>query len=157
MKKLRAIFPTVLVLASGVVLYSLLFRGTKNPQRAIKRTFKANGLSPSQARIWEAVSRLETANYSSNLFRAQNNLWGMKQPLTRATTSTGAGPTGFATYRNLDESADDLILYMEEFNYPKNETSLFATIATMKKNGYFEISLTDYYERVLPIFKKLLP
>lgn len=80
----------------------------------------------------------------------------MKQPLTRATTSTGPGPTGFATYRNLDEAADDLILYMEEFNYPKNETSLFATIATMKKNGYFEISLTNYYERVLPIFKKLL-
>lgn len=88
---------------------------------------------------WIAVSNFETGKWTSDLYREENNLFGMKHPMKRLTLSRGpTGPGGFASFINQEHSIKDLILYMEEFNYPKDFNSLPEMIAFMKDKGYFE-------------------
>ena len=75
----------------------------------------------------------------------------MKQPKKRLTTSIGEYPTSegmFALYPNKIDSVDDLILYMQEFSYPKNLNSAEKLVKFMKQKGYFETPEKIYLEGV---------
>jgi hypothetical protein len=120
---------------------------------------------------WLAVSKMETAAWTSNLFVNAFNLWGMKLPKKRITTAESqaygtAGRNnlisytfaeakvgkdaelnpsfGWAKYPSLTDAVQDIILWMDYTKFPKGRLSLQDHIAEMKKRGYFEES-TDYY------------
>lgn len=104
----------------------------------------AAGYGRTMARGWATVSRVETADYSSNLYKTYNNMFGMKQPQVRKTLSTGATPSGFASFNSRESSIDDLILYLQYFNYPKDFVTLSSQIKYMKSKGYFEEGMNSY-------------
>jgi uncharacterized FlgJ-related protein len=97
---------------------------------------------------WVAVSNLETGRWTSTLFKKYNNLFGMKQPLIRFTNSLGASvtPPGYATFANVDDSVEDLVLYMVQNLYPLDFNSIDEMIAFMAKKKYFEDP--DYLRKV---------
>jgi len=101
------------------------------------------------ARYWFWISAFETGNFTSNLFKSANNPWGMMMPKKRKTTASGQflSSRPWARYNSLEDAAKDIILYMDEFNYPTFSPSFFAFVQTMKEKGYFEEPFDVYYSR----------
>lgn len=61
-----------------------------------------------------AQAKLETGNYNSFIFKNNNNLFGMRQPLVRVTISLGS-KLGYATYNSWRESVLDYALYSTRY------------------------------------------
>lgn len=132
----------VLWLIGSLSLLWLFLSGksSSGPSATIQSILTQNGYSDRMARWWTAVSNLETAAWTSKLFKDYNNLFGMKQPLTRFSYSRGPSlsPAGYATFDSQADSVRDLVAYMKEFNYPKDFSSIDDQVAFMKSKGYFE-------------------
>jgi flagellum-specific peptidoglycan hydrolase FlgJ len=112
----------------------------------IRSILKKNGFSDRMGTWWVAISNLETGKWTSNLFRSYNNLFGMKQPLSRFTYSLGPSPTGYATFATIADSVNDIVAYMNARLYPKDFDSIDDLVAFMKSKGYFEDP--DYLNKV---------
>jgi uncharacterized FlgJ-related protein len=56
---------------------------------------------------------LETGYFTSDLYYNENNLFGMKHPKIRKTTSIGPSKSGYATYNSWIESIEDYSLWQE--------------------------------------------
>lgn len=61
-----------------------------------------------------AQARLESGNYTSFTFKNSNNLFGMRHPLVRVTTSLGS-ELGYAYYGSWRESVIDYALYSTRY------------------------------------------
>jgi uncharacterized FlgJ-related protein len=79
-------------------------------------------------------SLLETKYFSSEVFKENNNLFGMKHPYQRATTSLGS-KNGHASYNNYIESIKDYKIYQDSYY-----------ILFLKEAGYAE---DEYYQHKL--------
>lgn len=66
-----------------------------------------------------AQAVVESAHFSSSVFKNENNLFGMKHPRRRETLSEGVGNTGYASYDNWTFSVDDYRLW--QLNMFKNK------------------------------------
>jgi uncharacterized FlgJ-related protein len=60
-----------------------------------------------------AQALLESANFTSKLFKTQNNLFGMKLAMKRKTTAVGKNKSGYAKYNSVDDSIYDYYLFQE--------------------------------------------
>lgn len=58
-----------------------------------------------------AQAKLESGNFTSNVFVCDNNLFGMKQPKLRNTLSLGESEHGYASYMNWKMSVEDYRLW----------------------------------------------
>lgn len=143
---ISVLFLLGLAIALGVFQKTLakMFAKPQANDKLIREQLEAAGYGVTQARGWAIVSRVETGDYSSNLYKTYNNLFGMKQPEVRETTSTGPSPSGFASFNTREASIQDLIMYMEYFSYPKDFATLSAQIKYMKTKGYFEEDMNTY-------------
>lgn len=143
---------TLVLFAVGLLIALRAFpknlTSSGQPATVITEVLKENGYSDRVAKNWVAVSKHETANFTSNLLRTANNLFGMKQPLKRMTVSKGPTKNGFASFASLTDSVKDLVLYMDEWNYPKDFASVDDQVRFMKSKGYFQEPLLDYMTSV---------
>jgi flagellum-specific peptidoglycan hydrolase FlgJ len=82
-----------------------------------------------------AQAVLETGDFTSNIFKENNNLFGMRLAKKRFTLATGEN-RGHAVYRNWQESVDDYILWQgqwkrtpieKEWQYYKLLDKVYAT------------------------------
>jgi hypothetical protein len=152
---------TVSVLALLLYVASKAFsNGKQSPQASlhpdqiqqiILDTVQAGGYGHSVAQYLTYVSKMETAKWSSNVFRTRVNLWGMKTPQQRETTAINKGTSDtWAKYDTVRDSAKDIVLYMNEFNYPKSVGSLEDLIMVMKSKDYFAgESFESYFDKVV--------
>lgn len=141
---------TVLLFVVGALALLLLSlkKGSTSGSQAIAKVLTAKGYSPRVVKWWTAISNFETAKWTSRLYREAHNLFGMKQPLSRQTTSLGPfvlEGVNWASFSDDESSVSDLVLYMENFNYPKDFSDLYIMIAFMKSKGYFQESIEDYF------------
>ncbi len=161
------------VLGIFLLIRNLLTRGGKNPNNILKafdRNFKGTDYEASKNN-WIAVSKMETAGWSSKLFLNGLNLWGMKKARKRPNTQasvlfgtpgrdTGISPTGivseitgqseWAKYNSLDDAVKDIILWMEYTKFPKQPLSLRNHVEEMKKRSYFVgEDVAEYLGKVL--------
>ncbi len=60
--------------------------------------------------IAKAQAKLESANFSSEVFKANNNMFGMRKATIRPTTNVGSN-LGHAVYENWRASVQDYVLY----------------------------------------------
>jgi len=143
------------LLAFGFVVYKT-FRlgGRSKPALRINSYFLDNDFTPSMVLGLQGVAMHETGHFTSRVYRENNNPWGMKQPKNRETTSTGPDKKGFAQYRNFDDALQDMILYLNDFGYPRDLTP-FQLVKMMQENGYFTDSFTNYWEGVKAGIEKL--
>lgn len=151
---------TLFLLLSGLfLLYAIFQLFRKNqPGKAPKPTtvineinsiIQAAGYSNRMASFWVGVSAFETADWTSNLFVNNYNLFGMKQPKTRETTSINPRSAQWAKFANTADSVRDLVLYLQNQNYPSDFPSLRSMLEYMKSKGYFEEDIDVYYNGVL--------
>lgn len=99
----------------------------------------------------------ETGVFTSPLFLKYNNPFGMKQPTQRQTTSQGPTPTGYASYKNIEDGILDLALYFEAKQYPETFESPEAYVDFLKSKGYFEAPLASYKKAVVKHLNNLKP
>lgn len=91
----------------------------------------------------------ETAGATSSLYRNNNNLFGMKNPSVRSTTSIGSDIYNYAIYESPERSIDDLA---EWFNYNGMNLAAFGSaeeyVNALKNKHYFEDSTENYLRGV---------
>lgn len=119
----------------------------------IQKILIGNGYSPAMARYFAAVSRHETGNYDSEVLKRANNLFGMKHPTIRKTTSNGKDQSGYAVYSSTADSVRDLVFYLLAREYPFDVDSARDLVTLMKKKQYFEADFSEYLngvQRALP-------
>jgi hypothetical protein len=89
----------------------------------------------------EAQAKLETANYTSNVYKKLNNLFGMKMPKERPTTATASNIIAegrpYAKYENNDSSIKDMILYLDYVGFPHSVPNAEAFVRELFKRSYF--------------------
>jgi len=96
-----------------------------------------NQLNVKFPHIATAQSMLETSSWSSDIFKENNNLFGMKEAKTRVTTSNGT-ISGHAYYNHWRESVYDYAFYQSRYlSKIKSEEEYFNYLA----NNYAEDSL----------------
>lgn len=71
-----------------------------------------------------AQAVLETGNFSSQLFKNNNNLFGFKEPKVRNNTSRGSA-NGYAYYLNWKQSVIDYALYQSSYLRKLNKQQYF--------------------------------
>ena len=99
-----------------------------------------------------AQAILETGWFKSRLAADQLNIFGMMQPKKRPTTSTGAGPTGFATYSSLADSVEDYFIRNRYFRVPDSpDPEVYAQ--AVKLSGY--ATDPDYVKKWLAVYRML--
>ena len=96
----------------------------------------------------------ETGNFTSRLYKDQNNLFGMRHPQVRETLST-ASNNNYATFASLSDSVKDLMLYFKEFNIPAKHEKVADYVKILKSKGYFEDGYVDYFNAVRSHYNKV--
>lgn len=91
-----------------------------------------------------AQARLETGHYESEVFKSNNNLFGMKEARVRCHTSTGT-KYGHAKYDDWRQSVIDYALYQSSYFYDvKNEKQY---LKRLNKMNYAESD--NYTETIM--------
>lgn len=85
---------------------------------AITRYADEYGYGDIDPHVFLAQSALESGNWTSRRAVEDNNVFGMKHPSQRPTTSAGAGAGGFATYASPTDSVEDYFMRQRYFNVP---------------------------------------
>lgn len=153
-KKSKSMVEYFAILAGGLVTLLLVWKifPTATEKQTISSRIisklKAAGFSTRMATYWVAVSKFETADFQSRLFKEDNNLWGMKLAAIRPNTQAGAGGSGFAKYNSVEDSIEDIILYLKWFKYPKDFAFPDEMVGYMKMKGYFEEPYSYYLNGV---------
>lgn len=92
--------------------------------------------------IVKAQIILETGNFSSRVFKENNNLFGMRMPASRLTTATGS-KNKYAEYNTWQESIIDRLIYESKYLYKyKNKGEYFAFLDRIYAEG-------EYYSKTL--------
>lgn len=148
---LGSVILVLLLIGLPIVCVAFLRKKTFSPEaldKQIQETITLAGYSPNVAKWFAAVSRHETAGYTSAVLQRDNNLFGMKFPTIRQTTADGKDSSGYAHYKSTGDSASDLVLYLNARNYSRNYASVDALVQAMKDKGYFEDSVANYLRGV---------
>lgn len=105
--------------------------------------------------LWiTAQTKLETGNYTSQVFNDNRNLFGMKQPKKRPTTCRG-NMHGHAQYLRLIESIADYMIYLTYMGFTQNNFKTLTSFKTKFKTlNYAEAP--NYTERIDNIYNNLL-
>lgn len=113
----------------------------------IRGMMRAAGYSDFFGSIAVAVSKFETANYESNIFKSNHNLFGMRLPRLRKTTATRA-LNNYAYYENFEDSIKDYIEYLKYFKYPKTFNTVGDYVVFAKEKKYFSATVEQYLKGV---------
>jgi hypothetical protein len=103
--------------------------------------------TPEMARLLVAQSAHETGNFTSQLFKEQNNLFGMRHPRIRKTYSIGE-KNGHAVFASVQDSIKDYKIYHTVFNYLPFYSSVSTFVEALNSRGYFTAPKEDYKKGV---------
>jgi hypothetical protein len=99
-----------------------------------------------------AQAKHESNNFTSSVYRNNNNPLGMKVPSKRTflgTKGTEAPDGGFyAKYETDTVGFKDLLIWLRYRNFPQNLNSVDEYVNAMKDKGYFGDTVTNYLRGV---------
>lgn len=139
---------------------------TKEIQARIFNTATMAGLNPVQAKIIVAQATHESGNFKSNVFKTDNNLFGMKMPTQRSKKYIAGpskivmkkeGSTPYASYSSIENSVNDLILgyhVAKKTDWTKIKTPT-EYAAYLKSKGYYGDTLSNYTNALQRFFKTI--
>lgn len=128
-------------------------------QNRILQILTEAGYSQRQAMYWASVAGYETGGFNSKLYKLANNLFGMKVAQVRQSTRSGvynASEGAFSAYASVDDSVEDLVLYLTAMRYPPDFDTLESFIAFMRSKNYFEQDPTTYLAGVRRYLNELV-
>lgn len=114
----------------------------------IYRGLLARGFLPDTAKYIVSQSVHETGNFTSKIFKENNNLFGMKMPEIRETTAKGS-KYGHAIFGSIEGSLDDYTMFWRARKMPAIFANIGAFVAVLKKKAYFEDSEQNYLKGLI--------
>lgn len=133
--------------------------------RMIVNVATQEGVPAEKAPLIAMQARHETGNYTSNVFRKTNNLFGMKMPSVRPRTfilrpssivMRSEGATPYAEYSSAENSVRDLVAW-HKFN--RTDWSKISGIESyseyLKKRGYYGSTIDIYIRGLKNAAKKM--
>lgn len=133
-------------------------------EQIIYNTVISQGYSGNSAKILISQAKVETGNFTSNVFKTDNNAFGMKMPSVRKTTASrkstivmkSEGSTPYAHYESLADSVKDVLLWLKNFKINIDAIpNVEVYAATIKNKGYFGAALSDYQKGMKKYFGML--
>jgi len=95
-----------------------------------------------------AQAKHESANFTSNVYKANNNPFGMKVPSQRKFLGTRGTPANdggyYARYESDSVAFEDLLLWMRARKFPTNLETVEDYAEALKARGYFGDTLYNY-------------
>lgn len=106
------------------------------------------------AKLIEAQARHETGNYTSDLFKRGNNVFGMRIAKKRPFVRSGIS-NDYSTYKDIDQSIEDWLLWAEFTNFPTNLKTVVQYVDALFVRGYFTDNWINYSKGMIEQYKKL--
>lgn len=107
-----------------------------------------------RAALLTAQAAFETGEFTSDLYFANNNAFGMRQPKVRDTTSLGQ-KGNYAHYASIADSIKDRLMW-DDYNKVSYENATVKSFSqSLNKLSYFEAPYLEYQNGVNAYFKKL--
>jgi uncharacterized FlgJ-related protein len=103
------------------------------------------GFKYQQAQIILAQTAHETANFTSDIFLENHNLFGMKNAGQKLVIGTNRG---HAVYESITDSIKDFALYYKRHQYLSVYETAYDYVKALKENGYFEADIANYVRGV---------
>lgn len=125
----------------------------------IKQVLDDNQVQDSDtlAQLYTSQAAFETANFTSDVYHNNNNMFGMRKAKVRKNTAVGER-SGFATYDSLQQSVVDRLLW-DQYNSLTYTNDVKAFVKTIYGKGYFEVNAKfkyiDYQNGVMKWASKL--
>lgn len=148
--------PLILLMLFGIALAiytylrkKIIFERTYesvNTQILIESLLQKHGLNQVLSRYAVSQSAHETANFTSNIFKSNNNAFGMKY--AKQITAQGE-KNGYAYYISLENSVIDFVAWYSRhrnsiISLPLIILSLTDYVKFFKNNKYFEAAESEY-------------
>lgn len=95
------------------------------------------------SKIITAQAAHETGNFSSYIFKANNNLFGMRHPKIRITHSLGEHK-GYAIYSDIQDSILDILDWLHFHRIAKPFKTIDEYVTAIHERGYFEDKPENY-------------
>lgn len=150
------------LLPLSVWLFSRLLKTTNRPNvtTTLNDYYKAyftgilrkNGFTPEMVKMVFSQAAFETGNFTSEIFKENKNLFGMKLAKVRKTTAIGEA-RGHAVYRTWEDSIKDYWLYNQALGYLSRYTSVFDFVRALALKKYFEAKEPEYRKGVEYYYK----
>jgi len=117
----------------------------------------ASGLNETLSKFAACQSAFETANFTSNIYKNNNNAFGMKYAGQSASTGE---KNGYADYLSVQMSVSDFVVWytrhrLQIMILPYIINSLSDYVDFLKNCGYFEANRDTYYNGCLHYYQKL--
>lgn len=119
----------------------------------IMSLLKREGFTETMSKLITAQAGFETGNFTSVIFKENNNLFGMKLPKVRKTTAIGEN-RGHAVYRTIEDSVKDYWLYSRALGFLSEYSSVVNFIRALVQKKYFEAKPEDYQRGVEIYYNK---
>jgi len=143
-------FLILLAFAIGLLMlfrqFLIINRRKEKPLKAISRVLKKQGLDLPMIKLLQAQAIHETANFTSRLFKENNNVFGMKIPQQRQTLNVAPGNQQFSQFVSVDDSIRDMLLYLDHFRIPLNQNDAFMYAQILKDKNYYEDPVEIYFK-----------
>lgn len=115
----------------------------------IRAVLSAHKVDKTTQNLLVAQAKFESGNYSNNLFKRNNNLFGMMHPKVRLTKSKGArgraeGRYGYAQFASIEDSVEDMLLYLWDKKQTPKYKSAAEYVRFLKTNRFFTAPESHY-------------
>jgi hypothetical protein len=152
-KQSRKLLLALLAIGLAITLFlkAMMTKAAPNKKSLNSDVFKGTEYEPY---TWWIISqaRHETANFTSNVYLANNNPMGMKVPSVRkflGTTGTKAPDGGYyAKYINDTQGFQDFLVWLRARKFPTGLQTVEQYVQAMKDKGYFGDSTDNYLRGV---------
>ncbi len=94
----------------------------------------------------------ETANFTSHIFKANNNLFGMRCPKIRITHAVGESQ-GYAIYAGYEDSILDLLDWLHFHRLVRPYSSIDEYVKAIHEKHYFEDKPENYIAGMKHFYK----
>lgn len=122
-------------------------------EKRIDFVLQKAGIQPFNRRLIIAQAKLESGNFKNKLTRKHNNIFAMRHPSRRPTTSLGPLATaekrkGYASYASIEDATRDFLMYLEYVKLQPKYKSTYAYVSDLKRKRYFESNLDHYVKGI---------
>lgn len=154
----------LILLGLLVLLFTRLLKGKSRPGekifinedliQSVYNSLISEGFNHFMAQVITAQAAFETGNFTSPLFKENNNLFGMTDGSGRNNKQFGVDLRGFGVYKSIENSITDYRLYYMSQNYPAAYPSIDSYIEDLKSHKYFTADLDLYLNGVKHYYKQ---
>lgn len=122
--------------------------GKRKPRGVINRLVLLFSPYRNISKLILAQAAFETGDFTSAVYRNNNNMFGMKTAYHRVQLGeqgeVASDGGWYQKYQSNTQSLRDFLIYLDYVNFPKHPMSIDTYVLAMKNNRYFTGNVDNY-------------